>query len=1239
MAIPDCRTGRQPSRIPGNIGTLKSKVVVWENDPFWARPTQIYSWPFSQAMSEQMREVSPDIQFELNAAFLRPTLRHHDMFVCTLNQGRVTDADDTGSSAPGTTSINPEVDFVGTEESGVGLIAARRMPGGDVYNCDGGVGGDDCNVQINGATVPARDETTGKSIFSHQVWRHQGSLFDSRVLIHPSEYQKPLSEIRAARNQDADNSQRVTMEQLYAAAKWDYIAVADSGKLSFWPTMITKHSPSVRNNVHWTLEKWTPVWQGQDFYVTVKLMDKSTNDAVDPNAVNPDSPEEGLVSPYHPYMWYNLEANTGTNERNSSSGTTIKGISNQAFYIFPQKDDRGVVTDEARLEAQKAARKVYDWRYQTYILIEIGAFHDTHNYFIELVKGRNPRFLHLGAEWDNPQRLDIGVTVDSDVPNAGFEYMRKCRELSVYPHLKCDQLFRQKDFRVFVRNHLGRIVVTFEGYEGQPWVITRMDNDPRKTDFSKVRIPMVVPSSYMRLHGGNISCAINYSPTEYRPSAVIPFTNRQVDMGPDNEDKATADDVYMTFSHMGNTVRFSKESVRERYFDDARFLYDKVGYDCDAYTVHEKNKNITASIDIYTEYDKQYRLYGKGWYNETPRTDKDWEVERDPITLLPLPAVHINGMTTNGSEDEKSGTPSHLKVFNARDPSREFPLNLADQNIEGHYEWKDYVAKWDVGIELKAGSVKLNNPSGERGLPISDDVNAKIFENCVTPIATSWRLIILGGGKPFEGSVEEFNISPLVAKITDGWSAEDFFSLSHEMQMECYIPIESTSDANPSVQDQQLLNLFALGKKLLSLHDKAFYVTVSYWWEDGIGHRYVESNEMNRAGDYPDTNDVLIQMTGVAYGAQLTRSNNRLFMSFTVKDYMSVLENQFIFNSPFFDGVQDVQAVYELAKLAGFADEEIALVGVDRRPLGYLRKVMDDGDSIQDRLFTYNGEKSRSERYDLKGTYASLAEPAMRFQNGETYESAVKRIAQLGGKTVYFDRWGVLRLETPAALTAAFASANEDLEFNPVFDFVTTPITRNSNIPDPGEGGTEDFVFDPTIHAAHLVYNAVTYQRSVEDCANQIVILSASNEIRRGDGSTTGGFIIEGYTFFDQMWNPAAEGFIGYRKPLYQSEGAFGDIDAVRRAIGVYAKKKFPPVIMTFETFGVPGLKALDIITLDGNLAYITEISHELDPSTNRWWMNITAEWLKPFKGELGFLESMEPTTGGGNGGDGNGEG
>ncbi len=675
---------------------------------------------------------------------------------------------------------------------------------------------------------------------------------------------------------------------------------------------------------------------------------------------------------------------------------------------------------------------------------------------------------------------------------------------------------------------------------------------------------------------------------------------------------------------MGNAVQYTKKSVQETFFNDDRFQYEKVGYDCDAYLVNEKIKNETKTIRIYEEYDTQYRLYGKGWYNQTPRTEKEWEVVRDPVTLLPLPPQQINGMTL------EKGIASSLSIVNARDPSLEFPLSL-DEPIEGHYEWKEYIAKWDVGIELQAGSIELSPPSGENALPVNDKPGNKVFKNYITPIATSWRLVVLGGGKPFENSTTPFDIAPLVSHISDSWSAEDFHSLNHEMEIQCYIPIESTGAFNPeNEEDFDLINLFNLGRKTLPLHDKAFYVSVSYWWENGIGHRYVESNILNSAGGDPNINDVLIQMTGVAYGAQLTRSNNLLTMTFTVKDYMSVLENQMLFNSPFFDGVQDVQAVYELGKLAGFADESIEQRGIDRRPLGYLRKVLDDGNLIAEQQFNYNGEQSRSERYDLPGTYASLSDPVMKFQNGESYESAVKRIATLSGKAVYFDRWGVLRLETPAAVTAAFAASDDTLDFIPVFDFVSTPIFRASNVPDPGEGGTNEFIFDPTVHAAHLVYNSLSYQRSVEECANQIIIMSASNDIRRADGSRTGGFIIEGYTFFDQIWKPESEGFIGYRKPLYQQEGGFGSVEGVRRAINIYAKKKFPPVIMSFETYGVPGLKALDIITLDGNLGYITEIAHDLDPESNRWWMNITAEWLKPFKGELGFLETIEPDTGGG---------
>ena len=363
-------------------------------------------------------------------------------------------------------------------------------------------------------------------------------------------------------------------------------------------------------------------------------------------------------------------------------------------------------------------------------------------------------------------------------------------------------------------------------------------------------------------------------------------------------------------------------------------------------------------------------------------------------------------------------------------------------------------------------------------------------------------------------------------------------------------------------------------------------------------------------------------------------------MNFTVKDYMSVLQKQFIYNSPFFDGVSDVLAVYELAKMAGFDDlfgishADIRTGPMNRAPLGYLQKVL-NATSIFD-IFIHNGENTRTRAYDLPGSYAVLSNPAVKFGNGETYESAFKKIARLSSKTIYFDKWGVLKMENSPAVDAAFTTGTY-FAFNPVYRFYTTPnpiplllSTENFNsgfgnpLGLPLDSVLAQMTFDsrnPEVGAASLVWDVVTQSRSVEDCVNQIVLLTASNDIRLADGRDVGGgLIVEGYTFFDQIWDPTVEGFLGFRKPFYQSNGVFGGLETVRNALAHYARMKYPPAHVTFTTFGVPSLKAMDIITLDHNLYYITEISHEIDPSQNSWEMAIQAEWLKPFLGTLGLL-------------------
>ncbi|KKN34095.1 hypothetical protein LCGC14_0797190 [marine sediment metagenome] len=527
---------------------------------------------------------------------------------------------------------------------------------------------------------------------------------------------------------------------------------------------------------------------------------------------------------------------------------------------------------------------------------------------------------------------------------------------------------------------------------------------------------------------------------------------------------------------------------------------------------------------------------------------------------------------------------------------------------------------------------------GSAKIVIDEKAGPKLFKNCITPVATSWQLIVLGGQKPFgdDGTgnpkVEPFDISPLVTKITDGWSADGYTTINHEAKISCYIPIGVPSITGGEEEGAVSHNTFALGQKLKHLHNRAFYITISYWWDDGIGERDAIGNKKERT-EYPGDSDLLIQMTGVAFGAELEKSVNKLFMHFTVKDYMSILQKQFIFNSPFFDGVTDTVAIYELAKMAGFDTDPEPNIGIDRRPLGFLQHSITKGNRKGDGKFIYNGEKVRNVRFDLPGSYVSIAEPAVKFKNGQTYEECVKQIAQYyGTKAIYFDRWGVLRFENLAAVEAAFRSGDPRQDprgdFESVFDFYTSPFPM-PNLRTAGEVEAIDVPpFDPNVHAAHLVYEVIRYSRSVEDCVNQIVLFTASNEILHADGTRTGGLIVKGYTFFEQIWDPETEGFLGFRKPFYQSDGVFGGNEGVNRGMEHYAKMKFPPAMISFETYGIPGLKALDIITLDGNLFYITEINHDIDPEANKWWMTISAEWLKPFTGTLGFLEEKAPESG-----------
>lgn len=1177
------------SAIPGNIGIARAKVLIWDNDPLFGRAHQQYGFPFSSETARQLEDSVPNAAFGPGSVCLKPRFEIQDIWLATKKP-----TDKKTEGAQGQSKTKFELDYV--RPSTVG--AQNRFPKGTD-------GSDGTVYDENGS----KDDTTGRDIFPHQVWIHIGNLLKRGIPLHPSEYDIPLAEVKSAEDlKDAvdSNGNHVlnfdgfSIPELQAAPKWAIREMKDDARIAYWPLMINKQPADSWYPIHWTIEKLTPVWQGTDFFVTVYLGEQELDQTKDPD---PKADDVNTNWEEYKYLLYNPK---------ETPKDWKEGISNEAFYVAPQrKQGAKAVTQEEQEKALDNARKAYWWKYKSYVLIEIGPGDKDHNYFIEIVKGRRPRLLHLGEEWDNTKRLESGAISSSE----DWMKVKKCRVLSEY-ELASDELFKKKDFRVSVFNQMGRLVIVFEGYEDAPWVITRQDNDPTRFDYAKLTVPIVVPNGKLRIHGGNISCAVGYAPIRYVPSCEMTFPDRQLDSF-----EAEDDDLYITFANIGNAVQYRNDRVHRVYFNDKRFAIRQIGYTLDAYNAEEIHKNAVKTVKVYETFAEQYYKWGKGWVNHKVQL-----YTRDVLTGTLIPTGTSFSMRTN-TMLESEGVPHTASLFNAKQPNTKFVFGL---NEDPYYPYEEYVSVFDVGVRLNAGSPVMPIFEGDENIDVIDtNAKPKVFKDYVTPVVPMWNLILLGGAKPFADKVandelELLDISDLVVNINDSWSADGFTRINHEMKIRCYIPdsfLPNTESPGPGQIDQ---NLYAMAQKLLALHKQSFYVTVSYWWENGVGERDAPDNIIARGGS-PHDSDLLIQMTGIVPGASLEKSVNKLFMDFTVKDYSWILEKQNIFNSPFFDGVTDSSAILELARMAYFDDSYEQVAGVNRQPLAFLVKTIVDPYVLHGEPFRYNGEECRYRIYDLPGSYSDLANPAMRFQNGETYMSAMTKIASLATKVIYFDRWGVLKFESAPAIEAAFM-ASERQQLTPKFCFVTSPFNPAAAGGDPD---TRRFIFDPNQHASHLVYEVVTYSRSLEDCIDQIILYSASNDILLADGTRTGGFIVEGYTFFEQIFDPTAEGFFGFRKPFYQSNGIFGDLKGVRNALQHYAQMKYPIAQISFQTYGVPGLKPLDIISLDDNLFYITEISHELDPSTNRWWMNISAEWLKPFTGTLGFLEERGNTDSG----------
>lgn len=330
--------------------------------------------------------------------------------------------------------------------------------------------------------------------------------------------------------------------------------------------------------------------------------------------------------------------------------------------------------------------------------------------------------------------------------------------------------------------------------------------------------------------------------------------------------------------------------------------------------------------------------------------------------------------------------------------------------------------------------------------------------------------------------------------------------------------------------------------------NRAVYIRIEAWWQHpGAGH-----------DPGPDQRQVF---EGLTVGAEVTTKAENEIVTFRCEDYMNALQGSKFVLCPFYDGMKASLAVRDIVTQMGMPDNRI---------------MADDVPIIRANL-----------SQDLGLPFSNpLEEPLFRFKDGTSYKEGIMNIAKMDFKCVYFDRFGRFHYDTmPGGLFVNKAFAIKE-------KFWSSQITAASS----GDVITPDKL-------KKIVWNSISFSRLINDVYNVIQVSSVTKRLQAK--------ISVGSAYKAGIFDPNAEGYLGYRKHLMIAEPALGSIDAVGRYIENYRRRVFiPPLTAKFETYGYTGLQPLDIIELDGQKLRILNISSRISAAENIYLMNIEGEWF-----------------------------
>lgn len=580
--------------------------------------------------------------------------------------------------------------------------------------------------------------------------------------------------------------------------------------------------------IHWLCEKETDLFSGEDFFVEFHK-GSLENDVA------------SIEAPMLPFYSV-IDSRTTVSPGASGDGTAS---------LYPTNG--GVVELAEDGTATAESRTTYDLNKQPYYLIEIGNGHSEHNYIILLAYNAYPTFLHVGKfNVFQPAREDknAGVSYPAEVvPVANTS----SRRLSVFQDVSCKQLLGRDTLRITVRNHMGNIVITFGGYEGKPWIISRTDlvekkksGEDDKIDIKNIQekpVSMIVPAGKLRIGCGHMKSGFLFGPLHYENIVVLPVLEHISIRGPVEEEN-----ISLFLGSRRKSGEFIYQQDAENYFELIN------GVVRGGIKILDDNRSVATAKSLAQngKVKGMYPIKAEGkdctaWDKEV-RNKEGAQISYIRIAkstdLQSAEAWQVNDGNTELSKDYEK----YIKWFDAsyilragdcdQDAQLSFPGNALGLTAAEWQRWKVLNQKSKTSGLTDAEQTELENILKKREDSDRNQSGKTVrywrIWNCITPIGTGWRMQIPANANGH--NQQPVDVAHHVETFSHSWNYSDNSKIEHTGSLRFRVnlgnPTSLRNATNPATTSSGI-HQTDKSAFLLSLADKTFFLRIYAWWEGG----------------------------------------------------------------------------------------------------------------------------------------------------------------------------------------------------------------------------------------------------------------------------------------------------------------------------------------------------------------------------------------------------------------------